>query len=131
SRVPPLSRPAVQTVLTAALVVLLVYGPAAVTISWLDQQKRPDTRALAADWLKASAPRNARIAVENNGPTYLDAAGFTVIGNELLVDHGVDWYRPRADYLVISAADLARYGDYLSAGPTVFQIAPTPQRWGP
>jgi hypothetical protein len=35
------------------------------------------------------------------------------------------------DYLVISAADLTRYGDYLAAGPTVFQVSPTPQRWGP
>ena len=32
---------------------------------------------------------------------------------------------------MISAADLARYGDYVNAGPTVFQIGPTPQRWGP
>ena len=27
--------------------------------------------------------------------------------------------------------DLGRYGDYVNAGPTVFQISPTPQRWGP
>ena len=43
----------------------------------------------------------------------------------------MDWYRQRVDYLVISAADLTRYGDYVNAGPTVFQISPTPQRWGP
>jgi 4-amino-4-deoxy-L-arabinose transferase-like glycosyltransferase len=131
SRFRPLSRPAVQLGLTAALAVLLVYGPAASTVGWLDQQKRSDTRALATDWLKGNAPRGARIAVENSGPTYLDAAGFKVVGNELLLDQGVDWYRPRADYLVISATDLARYNDYLGAGPTVFQIAPTLQRWGP
>src|SRR5205085_8788901 len=94
-------------------------------------QKRADTRALTTDWLKANAPRGARLAVENSGPTYLDAAGFKVIANEQLLDQPMDWYRARADYLVISATDLARYDDYLGAGPTVFQIAPTPQRWGP
>jgi hypothetical protein len=48
-----------------------------------------------------------------------------------LVDRPLDWYRGRVDYLVISARDQSRYGDYLAAGPTVFQIAPTAQRWGP
>jgi hypothetical protein len=32
---------------------------------------------------------------------------------------------------VISATDLSRYGEYLAAGPTVFQVGPTPRRWGP
>ena len=131
SRFAPLARLAVQRGLSVAVVVLLIYGPASVTVNWLDLQKRPDTRALATDWLKVNVPHGARLAVENNGPTYLDAAGYKVIGNELLLDKPVDWYRPRADYLVISAADLARYGEYLGAGPTVFQISPTPQRWGP
>jgi 4-amino-4-deoxy-L-arabinose transferase-like glycosyltransferase len=131
TRFRPLSRPAMQAGLTAALVVFLLYGSTAATVSWLDLQKRSDTRALATDWLKGNAPRRARVAVENSGPTYLDAAGFEVIANEQLMDQPVDWYRPRADYLVISATDLGRYGDYLAAGPIVFQITPTPQRWGP
>jgi hypothetical protein len=54
-----------------------------------------------------------------------------VVGTELLLDRRLDWLRERADYLVISTADPARYGEYLGAGPTVFQIGPTPQRWGP
>ena len=131
SRFTPLARRSVQGGLIAAAAVLLIYTPASATVGWLDLQKRSDTRALATDWLKENVPRGARLAVENSGPTYLDAAGFKVIGIEQLLDQGVDWYRPRADYLVISAADLGRYGDYLGAGPTVYQVTPTPQRWGP
>jgi hypothetical protein len=131
TRFRPLARPAIQRVLMAGAVILVTYGPAADSVRWLDLQKRADTRGLTTDWLKANAGRGARLAVENNGPTYLEAAGFKVIANEQLLDQPVDWYRARADYLVISATDLARYGDYLGAGSTVFQIAPTPQRWGP
>jgi 4-amino-4-deoxy-L-arabinose transferase-like glycosyltransferase len=125
------ARPAIQHVLTAAAVILVIYGPAAASVRWLDLQKRSDTRALATEWLQSNTPRGTRLAVENNGPTYLDTAGFKLVASEQLVDHGVDWYRSRADYLIVSAADLARYGEYLGAGPTVFQIAPTLQRWGP
>lgn len=131
SRFRPLARPAVHPVLVAAAVILLVYGPVRASIGWLDQHKRSDTRALATEWLKINTPRGTRVAVENNGPTYLDTAGYTVTGTELLLDNGVDWYRQRVNYLIISSADLTRYGPYLSAGPTVFQISPTPQRWGP
>jgi 4-amino-4-deoxy-L-arabinose transferase-like glycosyltransferase len=131
SRVRALARPPVRRALTAAVVLLLISGPAAATVRWLDLQKRSDTRALAAEWLRNNTPRATRLAVENNGPTYLDTAGFKVTGTELLLDKDVDWYRSRVDYLVISAADLARYGAYVNAGPTVFQIGPTPQRWGP
>lgn len=131
SRVTPMARPVVQSALVAAVVILLLYAPAAESIRWLDLQKRSDTRALAAEWLKNNTPRGTRVAVENNGPTYLETAGFKVTGTEMLLDKGVDWYRERVDYLVVSAADLARYGEYVGAGPTVFQIAPTLQRWGP
>jgi 4-amino-4-deoxy-L-arabinose transferase-like glycosyltransferase len=131
SRFGPLARPAIQRVLMAAAVVLIVYGPAAESVRWLDNQKRSDTRALATEWLLGNTTRGARVAVENNGPTYLATAGFKVVAAEMLLDHGVDWYRQRADYLIVSTADLARYGDYLAAGPTVYQITPTLQRWGP
>jgi 4-amino-4-deoxy-L-arabinose transferase-like glycosyltransferase len=131
SRLRTLARPAARRVLTAAVVILLVYGYAVMTVRWLDLQKRSDTRSLAAEWLRNNTPRAARVAVENNGPTYLQTAGFRVTGTELLLDKDVEWYRQRVDYLVISTADLARYGAYVSAGPTVFQISPTLQRWGP
>ena len=49
----------------------------------------------------------------------------------VLPDHDAAWYRSRVDYLIVSSSDLSRYSDYLNAGPTVFQISPTPQRWGP
>ena len=130
-RFPTLGRPAVQRGLTAAAVLLLLYGPAAETVRWLDLQKRSDTRAIAADWLKGNTAKGTRVVVENNGPTYLETAGFRVTGTEMLIDRPLDWYRQRADYLVISSVDLTRYGDYVHAGPTVFQITPTLQRWGP
>ena len=131
ARFRPTGRPAVQRALAAAAVLLLVYGPAVETVRWLDLQKRSDTRAIATDWLKGNTARGTRVVVENNGPTYLETAGFRVTGTELLVDRPVEWYRQRADYLVISSADLTRYGEYVGAGPTVFQITPTLQRWGP
>lgn len=131
SRFEPLARPAVRRTITAVAALCLLYQPAATTIRWLDLHKRSDTRSLAAEWLRTNTPRGTRVAVENSGPTYLEAAGFRVTGTELLLDQGVDWYRQRVDYLIISAADLARYGEYLQAGPTVYQVSPTLQRWGP
>ena len=127
----PLSRPAFAPLLVGVIAALLLAPTAAETIKWLDRSKGADTRTLAAEWLKNNTPKGTRVAVENSGPTYLDAAGFRVAGNQVLIDQPLDWYRSRVDYLVISSADLARYGDYVAAGPTVFQVSPTPQRWGP
>lgn len=131
TRYAPLGRPLARRAITVAAVAAVLYGSAAETVRWLDQLKRSDTRALAAEWLRSNAPRAARVAVENNGPTYLEAAGFKVTGTEMLLDQPPAWYRSRVDYLIISAADLARYGDYVNAGSTVYQVSPTPQRWGP
>jgi 4-amino-4-deoxy-L-arabinose transferase-like glycosyltransferase len=130
-RVPVLSGRPAQRALLAAAVVALLAGPTVTCVRWLDQLKRPDTRTMAAGWLRANAAKEARLAVENSGPTYLGAAGFRVVPIELLFEHDAAWYRQRTDYLVISSSDLARYGDLLGSGPTVFQIEPTPQRWGP
>jgi 4-amino-4-deoxy-L-arabinose transferase-like glycosyltransferase len=123
-------RPAQRALLGVAVLALLA-GSTAACVRWLDQLKRPDTRTIAAEWLQANAAKDARLAVENSGPTYLGAAGFRVLPVELLFEHDAAWYRQRSDYLVISSSDLSRYGDLLGAGQTVFQIAPTPQRWGP
>jgi 4-amino-4-deoxy-L-arabinose transferase-like glycosyltransferase len=130
-RVPVLSGALASRLMWTAAILLLLWVPTSQTVQWLDDLKRADTRAMAMDWLKRQVPRGTRVAVENSGPTYLDAAGLRPVPSELLVDHPIDWYRQRAEYLVISSADLARYGDYVNAGPTVFQILPTPQRWGP
>ena len=127
----PQARPAWTALLAGAIAALLVLPAAVETIGWLDRHKRADTRTIAADWLKSNTPKGTRVAVENSGPTYLESDGFRVAGNQVLIDRPIDWYRSRVDYLVISAADLTRYGDYVSAGPTVFQVTPTPQRWGP
>ena len=56
---------------------------------------------------------------------------FQVVPIDSLFDHDAAWDRERADYLLISAVDLTPYHDMLGAGPMVFQISPTPQRWGP
>jgi len=130
SRVPALKRPMVAPVAAAILIGLVLWPMGDETIKWLDQAKRADTRTLAADWLKANTPKGARVAVENSGPTYLDAAGFRVVGSELLIEHPPEWYRSRVDFLVISGADESRYSDYIGMGPTVFQVTPA-QRWGP
>ncbi len=126
-----LARPAVRRGLLASMIAILLYGPAAASVRWLDAYKRPDTRTIAAEWLKTSAKKGARVAVEMSGPAYLDGDGFAVTQTDLLIDHDVPWYRERADYLIVSSADLTRYAEMLAAGPTVFQISPTPQRWGP
>jgi 4-amino-4-deoxy-L-arabinose transferase-like glycosyltransferase len=130
-RVAGLARPAAARALWAVVSLLVLGAPTLETVRWLDGLKRVDTRTMAADWLKLNVPRGARLAVENSGPTYLDAAGFRVVGSQLLIGQPLAWYRQRVDWLVISSGDLSQYGDYLNAGPTVFQAEPTPQRWGP
>ena len=131
ARMMPIARPGAAVAAWSVVLGLLLGPPVAATVRWLDQLKRPDTRGIAADWLVANAPAGSRIAVENSGPTYLTNAGFKVVGTELLLDHPADWYRARADYLILSSADLSRYDAYTGAGPVVFQIGPTLQRWGP
>lgn len=130
-RVPALSAAIALRLMWTVAIAAVLWPAAGDSVRWLDALKRPDTRGMAADWLKANAPPGTRLAVENSGPTYLDAAGFRVVGTELLLGQPVDWYRQRADYLVISAADLSRYGEYIGAGPVVFHVEPGPQRWGP
>lgn len=127
----PFKRPVAAPLLVGATLALLLWRPAAEAVRWLDQFKGADTRTIAAAWLKGNTPKGTRVAVENNGPTYLEAAGLRLAPAEMLVDHPLEWYRARADYLVISASDVSRYGEYLAAGPTVFQVSPTAQRWGP
>jgi hypothetical protein len=126
-----LRRPAPAGALWAAVAFVVFTAPTLETVRWLDGLKRVDTRSMAVDWLKANVPPGTRVAVENSGPTYLDAAGFRVVASQLLIGEPVEWYRQRVELLVISSGDLTQYGDYLNAGPTVFQAQPTPQRWGP
>ena len=130
-RVAALRRPAASRALWVTVVLVALVAPTIETVQWLDGLKRVDTRTMAADWLKDNLPRGTRVAVENSGPTYLEAAGFHVVTNQLMIGQPVGWYRQRADLLVISSGDLTQYGDYLNAGPTVFRAEPTRQRWGP
>jgi 4-amino-4-deoxy-L-arabinose transferase-like glycosyltransferase len=111
----------------AALVVTLPFAIA--SARWVRDSRRPDTRTIAAAWMSSHLPNGTAVAVENSGPTYLANAGFRLVPTELLIEHPPDWYRGRAEYLVISSRD--RTADYEAAGPVVFEIAPTAQRWGP
>jgi 4-amino-4-deoxy-L-arabinose transferase-like glycosyltransferase len=114
------------------IVSLLMIAPFSVdTVKWVRTVRFADTRTMAADWLKEGVPGGARLAVENSGPTYLTDAGFRVLATGRLLDHSVDWYVERVDYLVVSAFDISAYAPYLGAGALVFEIAPTPERWGP
>jgi hypothetical protein len=130
-RVPWLEGRQAPRLVFSAVVVALLAAPVVETVRWLDGLKHPDTRTVTADWLTSHVPKGSRLAVENSGPTYLAAAGFRVVPTELLLDHPAAWYRANADYLIVSSGDRTRYGDYLQGGPFVFEIAPTPQRWGP
>lgn len=124
---PRLERPAVTL---AALAILVSFAVQA--IGWLEQVRRKDTRDMAAAWLIANVRPGARLVVENSGPTYLAAAGFTVGAVELIVDHPVDQYRQQGfEYLVVSSAAGRRDPSYADAGPVAYDVTPNPQRWGP
>jgi hypothetical protein len=119
-----------RVVLTAGTLVLTL-GFAVHTIEWIRQLGRSDTREMAAEWMTANLPRGARVGVENNGPTYLDAAGFQVVPTQLLTEHPVEWYaQQKVEYLIVSS-ESARQAGYESTGPIVFEMTPTASRWGP
>ncbi|MGH9408630.1 MAG: hypothetical protein ACRD1V_04180, partial [Vicinamibacterales bacterium] len=131
NRVPRLARREYAWGPAVVIAFVLFWAPVVVTVKWLDQQKRADTRELAVRWLRSAAAPQSRIAVESSGPTYLEEAAFRVVPTELLVDHPPDWYPAHADYLIISSANPPRYAPYIAEGRTVFQIAPAADRWGP
>jgi hypothetical protein len=130
-RIPALHGARANRAVFAAVALLMIAPFTIETVHWIAQLRHPDTRTVAAHWLMQTAPSGSRVGVENGGPTYLGDAGFHVVRTEALIDHPVAWYHGRADYLIVSGTDVARYADYLNAGPLVFQIAPTLQRSGP
>lgn len=105
---------------------------AAQSMMWSRQFAAPDTRQIAAAWMKANLPAGARVVVENSGPTYLRTLGLDVVPVELVIDHPLEWYRDQQiAYVVISSRDVDRNREYLKAGPIVFEVAPSQSRWGP
>jgi 4-amino-4-deoxy-L-arabinose transferase-like glycosyltransferase len=131
SRIPTLARPGRDRLFLAFAIVGMSIDGGVGSVRWIRDLRRPDTRTIAAEWLRQNLPPGTRMAVENSGPTYLGRAGFGVVATELLIEHPLEWYQRRVRYLVVSSTSLERYGEYLNAGPIVFQVAPTPQRWGP
>ncbi len=119
----------VPRALFATAVVLMCVPFAIGSVEWLRALRRPDTRDIAAAWMHEHLRAGATLAVENSGPAYLGELGFQVLSTQLLIDHPVDWYRSRVEYFVISSD--AEYANYTATGPTVFRIAPSPDRWGP
>lgn len=125
-------RAGASTIVLVAGSLVLTTSFAVQSVGWLKSMKRRDTRQIAAEWMRENVAAGARIAVENSGPTYMGAGGFAVRGVEMLSDHPVDWYiRDRIEYLIVTSADRDRMAPFLGAGQIVFEIAPTPQRWGP
>jgi hypothetical protein len=115
--------------LILVLPVLVSFGTG--VTRWQRQFSRPDTREIVAEWFKAGAPRGTRIAVENSGPTYLNAAGFAVTDVELLGEHPVEWYAARGiEYLVISSTQAWSEG-YADAGLKMFDVPSSLDRPGP
>jgi 4-amino-4-deoxy-L-arabinose transferase-like glycosyltransferase len=125
-------RPRAARLATAALATALTASFAIQTVMWIGQLSRKDTRDLAAEWLVANLGPGTRLVVENNGPTYLNTAGFAVGAAELVLDNPADvWASKGYGYLVISSAAGLRDPSYGEAGPVVYEIAPTADRWGP
>lgn len=125
-------RSEVARAVLAAGAVLLTVPFAMQSIEWVRQFAAPDTRQVAAEWMRSNVPAATRVVVENSGPTYLRELDLDVITVELLVEHPLGWYREqRVGYFVISSRDAERNKDYLAAGPVVFEVDPSPSRWGP
>ncbi|MCA1562615.1 MAG: hypothetical protein LC804_20905 [Acidobacteria bacterium] len=125
-------RPRAGTFVLLAGSLVLTASFAVQSVGWLKSMKRRDTRQIAAEWMRENVARGARIAVENSGPTHMGAGGFAVRAVEMLSDYPIDWYvRDGVEYLVVTSADADRMAPFLGAGQIVFEIAPTPQRWGP
>jgi 4-amino-4-deoxy-L-arabinose transferase-like glycosyltransferase len=102
------------------------------SVVWDRQFARPDTREVAAAWMKANLPGRARVAVENSGPTYIRTLPFEVVPVELAAGRPLEWYRTqRVEYLVISSGDADRNRPYLDGGPVVFEVDPGSMHWGP
>jgi hypothetical protein len=124
----PAALPVVVTLASLAI----VSRPAIRTVSWSEGLKSRDTRAVAADWMRAQLPQKTRLVVKISGPTYMSAPGFSVTRVENIRDRTPTQYvRSDAGYLVISSGDLDRYQDYAQLGKLVFEIAPLNQRPGP
>jgi 4-amino-4-deoxy-L-arabinose transferase-like glycosyltransferase len=127
-----LGRPRVARWALVGAVLALPGWFAVQSASWLRQFAAPDTREIAARWMSANLPTGARVVVENSGPAYLRTLGFEIVRVGFVDQRDLEDYRDlQVHYLVISSHDVQRFRDYLKAGPTVFEIAPSPSRWGP
>ena len=109
--------PALPPLVLTAASLALVTRPALQTVDWIEGLKRRDTRAIAADWMRAQLPPRSRLVVELNGPTYMTAAGFNVTRVESIKDRTpAQWVRSDAGYWIISSGDLDPYADYAKLG---------------
>jgi hypothetical protein len=79
--------------------------------------------------MRGAVPQGARVAVDVAGPTYLDRAGFVVTTVPRL-PQDAEWYRRRRIEFAVLAWREEREGPP-ALGETLFEVAPTPRRWGP
>lgn len=129
--VPAWRRPLPRLLLPVGLAVLLLAVLGSRMAREQREFERRDTRQVTAEWLRASVPQGARVAVEQTGPAHLATAGFVVTEVAALADHPVDWYaQQRIQYLVVSS-DAARGRGYGDAGVKLIDVPPLPQRPGP
>lgn len=114
----------------ATLVFVIQFGITATR--WVETLQRPDTRTLVSKWLWANSAAGSRVAVEANGPTYLESTGLAVPPTDRIIDRPLQSYVSEGfDYLVISAERLDGYDPYLHAGPQVLHVSPSDSITGP
>jgi hypothetical protein len=129
--VPGVRRRGMAAVATIVLIVPLLVPFVKNASSWNRQFGRRDTRQMAADWIRATLPSGTRLAVENNGPTYLTSAGFDVTHVELLIQHPLDWYRERNVHYLIVSSGVAWSQGFADAGPRMLDVPSSRERLGP
>jgi 4-amino-4-deoxy-L-arabinose transferase-like glycosyltransferase len=114
--------------LFAALITTLAWG----AVAWVRDAGKPDTRVMAARWLREAAPAGTGVAVESTGPQYLRTLGFRVVWAELLQDLPVDdLLRQGVSYVVLSSENPDGNRPFLERGHVVFNLPAGPGRPGP
>jgi 4-amino-4-deoxy-L-arabinose transferase-like glycosyltransferase len=114
--------------LLAVLIGTMAWG----TVAWLRGAARPDTRVMAAQWLREAAPAGAGVAVDSTGPQYLQSLGFRVVWTEVLDGASLDdLLRQRISFAVLSADNPDGNRPFLDRGRVVFDLPAGPNRAGP
>ena len=102
------------------------------TAAWVRSAGRPDTRVLAAQWLREASPAGTVVAVDSMGPQHLQTLGFTVVWAEILDGSSLERFlRQGVSYVVLSAENPDGDRPFLERGRVVFDLPAGPSRAGP